>query len=169
MNARESPASRYDASREFLFKEAYTLDNKEYQEWIDDFLAEEVSYRVPTRTTQEKETRSEFSRDSFHFNEDRDSLAVKVNRLENEYAWSANPPSRIRRLVSNIMVERQNERLVTTDYLVVIRHDRDDRMPQLLSAERVSELEVTDHGLRLSKRNVFIDQTAISFDHLPLL
>lgn len=166
----EAAITRHATAREFLTREARTLDDGEFQEWVADFLAEEVTYRVPTRTTQERETRSEFGRESYHFNETRDSLETRVNRLENEYAWSANPPSRIRRVVSNIAVDPSGDGgLTVTDYLVVLRYDRDDRRAQLLSAERVSELQVDEQSVRLSNRDVFLDQTAIGFDHLPLL
>ncbi|WP_251343738.1 aromatic-ring-hydroxylating dioxygenase subunit beta [Haloplanus halophilus] len=155
--------------REFLYREARTLDRRRYRRWVDEFLAEEVTYRVPTHTTQEKNTRSEFSSESWHFDDDRESLEVRIDRLENEYAWSANPPSRIRRFVSNVLVEPDGELATATDYLLVVRHDRDARDPTVLSAERHSTLRADDGGLSLARRRVLLDQTAIGVDHLPIL
>lgn len=162
-------ADTYASARQFLYREARALDDGEFLRWVEEFLADEVTYRVPTRTTRERETRSEFGRESWHFNEDRASLETRVNRLENEYAWSANPPARIRRVVSNVLVDPGDDALTVTDYLVVLRHDRDRRQPRLLSAERVSKLQLGGESPRLSRREVFLDQTAIGVDHLPLL
>lgn len=55
--------------------------------------------------------------------------------------------------------------VTATDYLLVVRHDR---APRMLSAERASELRFVDKELRLSTREVFLDQTAVGVDHLPL-
>ena len=41
--------------------------------------------------------------------EDWPSLKARVARLEHEYAWAENPPSRTRRFVTNIMVTGKTE------------------------------------------------------------
>lgn len=153
----------------FLVAEAKLLDDGELREWLDTVPADDVTYEVPTRTTQEKNTRSEFSDRSFHLNEDRESLDVRVQRLENEYAWGTNPPARTRRFVSNVRVHDDGDEFTAADYLLFVRHTRDSITPDILSAQREHGLRSVDDGFELVERRVLLDSTAVGVDWLPIL
>lgn len=153
----------------FLVEEAKLLDDGELREWLEAVPADDVTYEVPTRTTQEKNTRSEFSDRSFHLNEDRESLALRIERLENEYAWGTNPPPRTRRFVSNVRVHDEGDEFAVADYLLFVKHVRDSITPDILSAQREHRLRTVDDGFELVERRVLLDDTAVGVDWLPIL
>lgn len=153
----------------FLNAEAMLLDEYEFQEWFEEVPAEDITYRVPTRVTQERKAGNEFSEESFHYVDDYKSLATRVDRLESEYAWAINPPPRMRRFVSNVIIEQDGDEFEVKDYVLTVRNARDKRTPEMLSAKRISTLRQLDEGFELAEREVKIDQTAVSFDHVPLL
>lgn len=160
---------------DFLYHEARLLDDRCVSEWFD-LVTEDIDYRVPVRTTRERSADSEFSDQAYHLKEDYGSLRVRVNRLENDFAWSENPPSRTRRFVSNVTVMGTRTRTEHTDReldvrsnLLVHRAQEDETTPDLLSAERRDTLRQTDDGFRLAARTVLLDHTVLPTDSLSIL
>ena len=86
---------------QFLFHEAECLDDNRIREWFE-LLTEDIDYKCPIRVTRERAAGPGFSEEGMHFDEDWGMLEVRVERLETEYAWAEDPPSRTRRLVSNV-------------------------------------------------------------------
>ena len=89
----------------FLMHEAQLLDEHREREWLDSCCAEEVTYLMPVRETRERGAGDGFSDEMFYFEEDRGSLELRVRRLETEYAWAEDPPSRTRHFVTNVRAE----------------------------------------------------------------
>jgi 3-phenylpropionate/cinnamic acid dioxygenase small subunit len=157
----------HDTSREFLFREAELLDNRQWREWLA-LLTEDIDYRVPNRITAERaHPAAAFSDQSFHMLETFASLSARVARLESEYAWSDNPPSRTRRFVSNIRAQRaeSGDELSVKSNLLLVRGLRDGP-PELIYGERHDVLRWTEDGLRLARRLVLLDHTVIPTHHL---
>lgn len=153
-----------DACEVFLYEEAQLLDNREVVEWHETMITEDIEYRIPIRTTRERSAETEFSTDSYHMKEDWGSLKVRVNRMENDFAWSEDPPSMNRRFVSNVLVsdwDEDAEEITTRSNLLVHRLQSDDTDPDLISAERVDTLRRTDGDWRLAERRVLLDHTVI--------
>lgn len=68
--------------------------------------------------------------------EDWSSLKARVERLEDEYDWSEDPPSRTRRFVSNIFARRNSEdELAVDNYLLVFRSQGDTASYDLISCK----------------------------------
>ena len=70
--------------------------------------------------------------------EDHGSLEARVARLETEYAWAEDPPSRTRRLVSNIRVEAGEAEgtLRAKSNLLIYRGRYDSPSYNLIAGER---------------------------------
>src|SRR5207247_6794342 len=101
--------------------------------------------------TRERAAGAGFSTEGWHMFEDHGSLATRVARLETEYAWAEDPPSRTRRLVTNVRVEpggRPKELRVKSNFLIY-RGPSDPPDFALITGERRDVLLRMDHGLRL--------------------
>ena len=162
------------AAEEYLYFEAELLDDRRLIDWHETLVAEDVDYRVPTRTTRERSAKSEFSDESFHLKEDWGSLKVRVERMENDFAWSEDPPSRNRRQVTNVRVTDYDDgagELSVKNNLLVHRTRGDDTDPDLLSAERRDTLRRADTpaGWQLVERRVLLDHTVIGTPSLTLI
>jgi 3-phenylpropionate/cinnamic acid dioxygenase small subunit len=152
---------------EFLNTEAELLDDQRLHEWLD-LLTEDISYRVPRRVTRERGAeRSEFSDEGFLYREDAGTLKTRVKRYDREYAWAENPPSRTRRLVSNIRVQQSED----GEYFVksnvhLYRNQGDTTQYDLIAYEREDILRRVDGELKLAERVVYLDQTILATRNL---
>jgi 3-phenylpropionate/cinnamic acid dioxygenase small subunit len=152
---------------QFLYREAQLLDDDDLHEWYD-LLTEDVEYRVPRRVTRERGAEaSEFSEKGFLYREDHGTLQTRVNRYDREYAWAENPPSRTRRLVTNVRLESTSDREVSVrSNLLLYRSQGDGTDADLVACERFDTLRRTDDGFRLSERTVHLDQTVLATRNL---
>jgi 3-phenylpropionate/cinnamic acid dioxygenase small subunit len=144
-------------------EEAELLDNNQMREWLA-LLAPEIEYLMPVRVTRERSAGPGFRPDSFHMREDMGSIRARIERLETEYAWAEDPPSRLRRFVSNFRIrpgEDEDEIRALTNVLV-FRGRYDLPSFELICAERRDILQRTsDGGLLLARREVLLDHTSV--------
>lgn len=153
---------------DFHFEEAELLDDNDFRGWYETMLTDDVVYQMPVRVSREKDAPSEFSEQSYHFDEDRASLEGRVARFETEYAWAENPPTRTRRIVSNTRVKDDDgEELAVKSNILLYRAAQSDSLKSdQLFAERFDTLRRVDGDLKLAKRLVHLDHTTL--DTRPL-
>lgn len=87
-----------EAVEAFLYREADLLDEGRYQEW-EALLADECTYWVPARP-------DDYDPDRYVslIYEDRRSLHGRIDRLVSGLAYTQEPRSQLRRVVSNVQV-----------------------------------------------------------------
>lgn len=144
----------------FLNREAELLDDRKFDEWLS-LLDDGISYEAPVRLTRAKgEEKREFSADSYYYIEDKNTLEHKAERLSMDAAWAENPPSRTRRLISNVRIQEDtsNEVRVKSN-LLLYRNRGEPSSVDLLAAERIDTLKKIDGELKLGDRRILIDQT----------
>jgi 3-phenylpropionate/cinnamic acid dioxygenase small subunit len=154
---------------QFLFHEAELLDHERQREWLD-LLADDIAYRVPIRITQERSAGPGFQSDGFHMDEDKGMLITRVERLETEYAWAEDPPSRMRRIVSNIRawsVQASDELLVISN-LLAYRSRHDSTAYDLIAGERRDLLRPNDDSFLIAKREILLDQSTLGTHNLAI-
>ena len=172
MTVNETDTSPVDAALErtcaqFLFREAELLDERHYREWQQTCLSEELEYLVPIRTTREgTSVASEFSTTSFHMLDSYSSMRLRVDRLMTEHAWAEDPPSRTRRLVTNVRVRNlPDDQTEVRSYLMLYRSHKITGT-DLIVGERQDVMGWEDGGLRLRRRIVLLDQTTLETANL---
>lgn len=161
--------------RSFLAYEAECLDDHRLHDWYD-LLTEDVTYEVPRRIVKEVgDDVSPFSEKSFHLQEDADSLRARIDRYDKDYAWSENPPSRTRRIVSNVRIDAvdgeasdDGAEVETRNNFVMLRLRNEEYDPVFFSGERRDLLRRVDGRLRLADRRVLLDQTVIGSQNLSV-
>lgn len=108
----------HQAAHEFLVKEAYVQDRRDFDTWLS-MMASDVVYRVPVTATLGASPHKAGEMD--HLSENLYSLKMRIARLKTNLAWTENPPSRTRHMVTNVCcyrTENENEVRVLSALLV---------------------------------------------------
>src|SRR5262249_10584669 len=136
-----------------------------------DLLSPEIEYKVPVRTTRGSGEGDGFSTTAFFLDEDYGSLKLRVARLGSEFAWAENPPTRTRRMVSNIRVAEADAAAdhAVTSNVAVYCYRGDMATPRLLTGERQDLLRTEGGRLKLCRRLVLLDTTVLGMDSLSIL
>lgn len=151
----------------FLNKEAELLDNAELLQWLN-VLAPDIDYRIPVRVTREDKGEKGFSSSAYVMIEDYDSIKTRVERLNTDYAWSEQPRSRLRHLISNIRPISQGEghEIEVKSNFIVYKGRGDSPSYELLCGERVDVLRRVDNEFKIAKRTVYLDQTTLPMSYI---
>lgn len=153
----------------FLVQEAELLDERREREWLELFT-DDAEYLMPVRVNRERGEGDGFSEEAFYFEETRGSLELRVRRLETEYAWAEDPPSRTRHFVTNIRVaqgEEEDEVAVRTN-LLLYRSRGSEPHHDLLSAERKDVLRKEDGQWKLRRRVILLDHSVLETHNLSV-
>lgn len=163
------------AVQEFLFMEADVLDSRRYEEWLG-LLTEDIHYWMPVRrTTTAREVDREFTKPGgiAFFDDDLDMLKMRVNRMLLGRAWAEDPPSRTRRLITNVRVvsggaERDGDEVTVASNFQLYRTRLDSEEDSWLG-RREDVLRRVDGDFRLARRHIFLEQTVILSQNLSSL
>jgi len=140
------------------------------REWLD-LLAEDLRYLVPLRVTREREAVSDVIVGMAHQDDDWDAMEMRVLRLETEYAWAEDPPSRSRHYITNIRVAPGDEagEYTVKSNLLLYRTRGDNPVYDILPGQRTDTLRRVEGGLLLAKRVVMLDHTTVMTHNLALI
>ena len=97
MNASAIP-SRQEVE-DLLFNEAALLDEWRLEEWLE-LLTGDATYEIPPTDVPEGDSRNTL----FIIADDALRIRSRVKQLLGKAAWAENPPSRTRRLITNVRV-----------------------------------------------------------------
>ena len=160
-------AETYHRICQFLYRESRLLDNREFERWADLFT-DDSRYIIPVRLN--RDGGADWESKSRSFDDTKQTLKIRVDRLGTEYAWSEQPPSRVRHYITNVEVERtdvENEVVARSNELIY-RSRGDSTENDLLSAQRVDTLRETSTGWRIAHRWVALDQCTLSAHNLSM-
>lgn len=160
---------------DFYSLEAEHLDRADVSGWLG-LLTEDVDYRVPIRVVREKAAEpveSDFSHRGHFMWENYGTLRTRVLRLESEFAWAEQPPTRTRRLVTNIRRRdllggdpEHDVRVLSNFAIYCYRGDSPE--PFVLTGERDDLLRVVGEDLRLARRVVYLDTNVLGTHALSI-
>jgi benzoate/toluate 1,2-dioxygenase subunit beta len=139
-----------DTVEGFLYQEARLADENCYDEWLA-LWTDDIRYWVPVNV-------DEYDPDdhvSIIF-DNRERLQDRITRLKSGGAWSQEPQSRMRRVVSNIEVapaQRADERLIVSNFVLgELRRGRE----AVYFAQQKHRLRLTAEGLRMADKTVLL-------------
>ena len=159
----------YNEISDFLIEEAWLLDEDLFRDWLG-LLAEDVLYTMPVRQTMYRRSGKGFQASMNWFYEDLTSLQFKVARMETDSAFAEDPPSRVRRLISNVRVHETStpgEYLVQS-YILLRRNRGDAYASDSISARRDDLIRHTDGGWKLAQRTILMDQAVLGTPNLAV-
>ena len=106
-----------------------------------------------------------------HFDETYASIRGRVGRItDTRSAWAEDPPSRTRRLVTNILVDSTDDpdEFEVKSYLLCSRSRFEETNLLFLSCVRHDLLRRYDDGIKLARREIIVDQTVLGFPNLAI-
>lgn len=147
---------------QFYYREALLLDRGRFHEWRQLFTPDAryaVSARQVSRTGAEqlgKEDEAPLADDDFEF------LAIRLERLDTGLVHATQPPSRIRRFITNVLIvaERPAELEVISNLLLF--HARHEDSERFFVGQREDLLRKVDGGWHLASRKVMLDHVLLS-------
>ena len=144
--------ARYEDVRDFLFHEAALLDEWRLEEW-EALLTDDAAYYVPPNDRPEGDHRDTL----FTIADDRERIRQRVIRVLDPSCHAEHPPSRTRRLISNIrIIGRDGDEVTVAANFVCYRFRRNERIREYVGAYRY-RLQCTGDSFLIRERRVLID------------
>lgn len=157
MNSLGDPLLYFDV-RCFQAREVAALQSADYDNWLA-MMAPDVTYRVPVVSVSEDVKATESGPcELAHYDDNLETLKIRVARMRSRMAWTEIPPSRVRYFIEPISIKTEGaDVLVRSNFMVyqtrLQREEnwyvglRDDRLRRdgasFLLAERVAVIDRT--------------------------
>lgn len=157
---------------QFLFAEARLIDERQFQAWLDLFT-EDTRYLAPIRrnTRGGEFTEPDSGVDLAHFDDTKESLTRRVVRMASGMAWTEDPPSIQRHLISNIEVGRlDKDEFDVRSCFLAFRYRLDREVETFTGARRDRLRRDQDNGLGfvIAARILILDHTTVLANNLNL-
>ena len=162
LSLQERMLARFEAE-EFLYREAALLDDRKLEEWLE-LLTDDIHYWMPIRrTTTAREVANEFTRPGgmAFFDDDKTTLTMRVQRLAVGRAWAEDPPSRTRRVVSNVRILSTDGDEVGVGLNFQLYRTRLNSEEDCWIGRREDLLRRVDGAFMLARRHISLEQTVI--------
>lgn len=150
---------------QWLYHEAALLDAKRFGEWLE-LLEPSIEYRMFARVNQTERDarRSTLAPEGLPlYDESLQSLTTRVNRLAVGNAWSEDPPTRTRRLVTNVRVSSASDGGLNVESNFITYCSRRERDEHSFIGSRTDFLHrpVDGAGRRLRRRTIQLEQSTV--------
>ena len=165
-----------DEIENFLFAEAELLDERRFTEWLD-LLTEDLVYFMPLQRNvkfgESDRERTRIGVDVSWFDEDKWTLAKRVEQLMTGLHWAEEPASRVSHLVTNVQVHEVRPSLdapveVVAKSRFLIYQNRVERETAIFVGKRHDLLRRTDGGWKLARREIVLDQSVLLAKNLTV-
>ena len=140
---------------DLLYKEADLLDRWRLDEWFE-LLTDDATYHVPPTDAPGGDARNTL----FIIADDALRIRSRVKQLMGKFAWSESPPSRTRRMISNVRVlgrEGENIHIAANFVVYRLRHELVDTYIGHYEYELVRR----EDELKIRKRKAILDIEAL--------
>lgn len=151
----------------FLALECLALDEGRFRDWLAMF-ADDGRYEVPVRVTREKGAEWDLSPRSRIFDDDKRTLEIRIRRLETDFAWAEQPPSRTRHHLSNVLAEPgpQDGTYLVQSNCLIYRSRGDSPDYDVVSAQRRDLIRRDGTGWLFVHRWAAVDQSTVNSRNL---
>lgn len=168
-----APADIVTELTQMLYREAALLDDGRLEDWLA-ILDPQISYVAPIR--QDLAARADGAprgaevHELTFFNETIMTLSLRVGKLRTGLSQTENPPSRVVRLVSNVVVgphDAPGEHPVRSAFLVYRQHRQRDI--EMLAGHRHDIWRHSDASWKLLRREILFAANVLPVKSLPLI
>ena len=137
---------------DFLYHEADLLDHWKLDDWLA-LLTEDASYYVPPNDKPDADHRFTL----FTIADDIVRLRERIIRLKDPNCHAEYPPSRTRRMISNVRIDGVDGDVVSASAnFAIFRHRRGEPVRQFVGRYRY-QLKRTDAGFKIHERRAILD------------
>jgi p-cumate 2,3-dioxygenase beta subunit len=138
---------------DFLYHEADLLDNWRLDDWLS-LLTDSAEYYVPPNDKPDGDHRFTL----FTVADDIVRLRERVIRLKDPNCHAEYPPSRTRRLITNVRITGMDGDLIlVAANFAIFRHRRNEAVPRQFIGRYRYKLKRTDAGLKIQERRAILD------------
>lgn len=157
---------------DFLFLEAELLDERRFREWLDLFT-DDLHYWMPVRhnpLTRPESLVEELAKpdESYYFNDTKETLRIRVERVYSKTAWAEIPPSRTRRLISNIRLKRDDGREMEVHSNFIVYRTRMEHDEDLFVGTRKDGVRRINGGFKIAWRTIILDQAVLGAKNISV-
>ena len=157
---------------EFLYREAELLDERRLREWLELFT-EDIHYWMPVRHSpmeRPAEVSEELSKpgESYYFNDSKETLRIRVERVYAKTAWAEMPPSRTRRLISNVRVKQDNSGAIEAKSNFIVYRTRMEKDEDFFVGTRKDILRRVNGDFKIARRTIILDQAILRAKNISI-
>jgi 3-phenylpropionate/cinnamic acid dioxygenase small subunit len=142
----------------FLYREAELLESHKYYDWLD-LLHQNVEYIVLVRELKDKKDNSISNGLIIH--DKKNTIKIKIDRLNSNDAWSDNPPSVTKYLITNTLAYYFMDYYLARSDILFIKYRSHDLM--YISYKRV---DILSKDMKILRRIVLPDVHSINLQDL---
>jgi p-cumate 2,3-dioxygenase subunit beta len=136
---------------DFLYEEAALLDEWRLDEWLE-LLTEDATYEVPATDAPDGSPQSAL----FLVADDKVRIRSRVGQLLGKSAWAENPPSRTRRMISNVRIRNVEGVNISVTANFVIYRMRFEQMDTYVGRYEYTLVQ-REGGLKIRARKAILD------------
>jgi 3-phenylpropionate/cinnamic acid dioxygenase small subunit len=154
---------------DFLIDEARLLDHNLLDDWYE-LLADDLTYRMPVRRSVYSKQGLGFDPTMAHFDDDHATMTVRIKRFHSLSNYAEDPPSRVRRFVSNVTVHELEapDEYAVGSYLLLLRSRWDASTFDVIPAERQDVLRRDGASFKIASRIIYPDQSVLGTPNLAV-
>lgn len=141
------------------------LQRADYQDWLSIF-APDFRYRMPVvRSTDARAEMVAGPGELGYYDENRETMELRVKKLASSNAWSEVPPSRLRYFVQLLDLSVDNSEIVAVSNVLVFRA-RNESQENRYYGERTDRFVDVEGQLMIAERTVVLDQVRLAAENL---
>jgi 3-phenylpropionate/cinnamic acid dioxygenase small subunit len=157
---------------DFLYLEAELLDERRLREWLELFT-DDARYWAPIRYNpleRPDDSSEELSKpgESYYFNDTKHTLKIRVERVYSKQAWAEIPPSRTRRLVSNVRVKKDDGSEIEVRSNFLVYRTRMEKDEDIFVGTRKDILRRVDGAIKIARRTIILDQAVLAAKNISI-
>jgi 3-phenylpropionate/cinnamic acid dioxygenase small subunit len=157
---------------DFYYREAELLDDRKLREWFA-LLADDIRYWMPIRHNpleRPENPADELAKpgEGYYFDDDKESLRIRVERVYARNAWAEMPPSRTRHLITNVRVKKDDGRAVEVHANFLVYRTRMEADQDLFVGVRHDLLRRDRGGFKIARRTIILDQAVLSAKNISI-
>jgi 3-phenylpropionate/cinnamic acid dioxygenase small subunit len=165
-----------DDIENFLYREAELLDERRFSEWLE-LLTDDLVYFMPIqRNVKFGDARREQTRagvDISWFDEDKWTIAKRVEQLNTGIHWAEEPASRVSHLVTNVQIHDVTPSLdapaeVTVKSRFLIYQNRVESETALFVGKRLDRIRREGGAWKIARREITLDQSVLQAKNLTV-
>ena len=150
---------------ELLIREAWLRDQDRFDEWLE-YFADNVRYWAPVRQFMERGEENFHEKYLFcHVDDDLAGLQMRAKRIKGGATFTDEPPARIRRFVTNIMVAESTGNTAKVLSNLMIFRSHPGHADAFLTAGREDSWRKIDGKWKIEERLIIIDQDKLASYH----
>ncbi len=147
---------------EFLYHEANLADENRYDEW-EALWTDDAIYWVPFAKDD-----PDPSRDASIIYDNRARIGSRLQQLKTGVHWAQDPPSRMRRLITNVQIDESNESeiVVNSNFLLV---ELRQHVQNIWAGRTIHKLRPENGSFRMALKKVLLVNNAEAIPRLTFL